>query len=452
MKENKFDLTQGGILNRLLIVALPVMGTQFMQMAYNLTDMFWLGRLSSDAVAASGTAGMYMWLAMGFMILGTMGLEIGVSQNTGRNDPETAHKYAQNGMLLELVIGALYGGALIIFASPLIGIFNIQEAHVAEASVSYLRIVGIGIPLLFVSAAAKSTYTSTGNSRLPFYINTVGLIVNMVLDPLMIFTFGWEIKGAAVATVIAQALVCILSVLAIKLHKNRPFATFRLFSKPDFEVIRQMLRWSFPVALESLLFTSLAMITTRIMAGFGVQALTVQRVGSQIESLSWLIGGGFGIAVTTYMGQNYGAQKWERINKGYRVSTFAMLIWGTSITVGLFFGGYLLFGIFINEPEIKSMGATYLKVLALSQIPMCIEGVASGTFRGSGRTVPPSLVSITSNIIRVPLVYFLSRTSLGVDGIWWGIATCTILRGSVIYIWNTIRMRGQPKQDAVAVE
>jgi putative MATE family efflux protein len=441
------NLTEGGILRKLFLVAVPIMGTQVMQMAYNLIDMMWLGRLSADAVAASGTAGMYLWLSMGFFILGSMGTEIGVSQSMGRNDTDTAQKFAQNGMLIALITGVLFGGAMIVFTGPLIGIFNIQEANVAEDAMAYLKIVSIGMPFFFVSAVMRGAFTASGNAKLPFYINAVGITLNIVLDPLFIFTFGWGIEGAAWATVVAQGVVFILSILAIKLHKDRPFKKIKFFVKPDLEIIRRILRWSFPVSMESLLFTSLAMITTRILAGFGMEALTVQRVGSQVEALSWLIGGGFGAAVTIFMGQNFGAKKWGRIRRGFDISLGAMTVWGILVSLGLFFGGYIIFSAFIDDHGIRTLGATYLKIFAISQIPMCVEAVAAGTFRGKGKTVPPSVASITSNVIRVPLVYFLSKTPLGLDGVWWGIVISTVFRSAWILGWYLYSTRGQPTRD-----
>jgi putative MATE family efflux protein len=434
-RNDKHDLTEGGILKKLLLVATPIMGTQVMQMAYNLADMMWLGRLSADAVAASGTAGMFIWLSFGFFLLAGTGTEIGVSQNMGRKDEETAQNFSQNGLLIALTLGILFGGSMIIFAKPLIGIFGIQEVNVVEDAMAYLRIVSISMPCFFASAVLRGAFVASGNSKLPFYINATGLTLNIVLDPLFIFTFDWGIEGAAWATVVAQTTVVILSVLAIKYYKDRPFDKYKIFNKPDFGIIKQILKWSFPVALESLLFTSLAMITTRILAGFGAQALTVQRIGSQVEALSWLIGGGFGVAVTIFMGQNFGAKKWDRMERGFSISLGAMAVWGALVTIGLFFGGYVIFSAFVDVQEIRVMGATYLKIFAICQIPMCVEAVAAGTFRGTGRTMPPSVASITSNVLRVGLVYVLSRTTLGLDGVWWGIVISSVFRSAWILGW-----------------
>jgi len=445
--KGNFDLTKGKILDRLLLVALPIMGTQLMQMAYNLTDMFWLGRVSSDAVAASGTAGMYMWLSAAFLFLGRTGAEIGVSQNLGKGKADLARAYAQNALLLSAVSGVLFGACMIIFRHPLIGFFHIQEAHVAADAAIYLAVAAIGIPMSFVSGAITGAFNGSGNSRLPFYINAVGLVVNVILDPILIMSAGWGIMGAAAATSIAQALVCALFLVAVKKSAGRPFSHFTFFSKADLNILKQIFRWALPVGLESLLFTVLSMFISRFVAAFGSDAIAVQRVGSQIESLTWLIGGGFGSALTAFFGQNYGAGKWSRIHRGFKLATVAMIGWGIFVTLLLFFLASPLFRIFLPAPDIVAAGTVYLRILSSCQILACLEAVAAGCFRGIGKTVPPSVVSIVGNALRVPLAYFLSTTSLGITGIWWGVAIGASARGIWVFIWYLVDSRKMPQED-----
>ena len=453
MKQNTYDLTSGGILKKLLLVAVPIMGTQLIQMTYNLCDMFWLGQgVSAAAVAASGSAGMYLWLSMAFLMVGRMGAEIGVSQNMGRGSPEEARKYAQNAVFLAMVLGILYGAVLILFREPLIRFLGIHEAALLRDASNYLAVVALGIPFTFVSGTLTGTFNGAGNSRLSFWANSIGLIVNMVLDPVLILVFRWGVVGAAIATILAQMVVCALFVLFAKRHKERPFERFSLFARPDKQILAQMARWSAPVGLESMLFTLLTMGTTRIAASFGQEAIAIQRVGAQIESLSWLIGGGFGTAVTAFVGQNFGARKWTRIHSGFRISLWTMVVWGITVTALLFFGGRALYLVFIRPEEVQILdgGATYLRILAGCQLFGCLESVSAGAFRGIGKTVPPSVSSISVNILRVPIAYLLSRTPLGLDGVWWGVSLTALLRGLVITVWYLLHARTLPHEDAIA--
>jgi putative MATE family efflux protein len=451
MTRKAYDLTEGSILKKLLQVAVPIMGTQLMQMAYNLTDMFWLGRMQNSvmAVAASGLAGMFLWLGMAPMMIGRMGSEIGVSQNLGRGDQEAARGFAQDAARIALLLGTLYGLVLLSLAGPLVSLLQVREQDVFDNTCAYLRIVGLGIPLTYVSAAITGAFNGAGNSKLSFWANAVGLIANMVLDPLMIFVFDLGVAGAAEATVIAQGIVCVLFVVYAKRHPHRPFERFHLWGRMNRDNISQILRWSLPVALESGAFTALAMVvTSMVSASYGETAVAVQRVGSQIESLSWLIGGGFSSAVTSFIGQNYGAGKWTRIRRGYRIAVGSLLGWEVVVTLLLIFGGRFFFSLFLHEPpEILSMGATYLTILAGCQLFMVFEGACAGTFRGMGETLPPSLCSILSNLIR-PLLCWLFAKFMGLNGLWMGITVSAALRGLFMLVWYALYERRIPREDA----
>lgn len=450
MISNTYDLTQGGILKKMLMVAVPIMGTQLMQMTYNLTDMFWLGRMpnSVKAVAASGLAGMFLWLGMALMIIGRIGAEIGTSQNLGRGDKGAALGYAQASTRIALVLGCIYGLVLLTMAGPLVSLLRVRERDVFESTCDYLRIVGIAVPFTYVSAAITGSFNGAGNSRLSFWANAAGLLVNMVLDPLMILAWGWGVKGAALATLIAQGIVCALFMWFAKRHPRRPFERFRVFGRMGYDTIRQILRWSLPVALESGAFTALAMVVTGMAsAGYGESAVAVQRVGSQIESLSWLITGGFSSAITAFVGQNYGARKWARIRRGYRISLGALLVWEAIVTLLLLLGGRFLFSLFLREPpELLDMGAGYLSILAGCQLFMALEGACAGTFRGMGRTLPPSLCSIASNLIRPLLCWWLAQR-MGLNGLWLGITVSAALRGTMMFVWFTLYERRLPHAD-----
>ena len=449
-QQSKYDLTTGGIVNKLLLVAVPVIGTQLLQMSYNLTDMFWLGRLSSDAVAASGTGGLFMWLSMAFIMVGRMGAEIGVAQSLGRGDQAGAKRFAQNALWLGLVLGVFYGIALIALCKPFIGFFHIPEAHVVRDAESYLRIVAMPMPFIFLGSVMVGTFVASGNSRTPFLVNACGLAANMVLDPLMIFGLDMGIEGAAYATAISQVISFSLMLFAFKRMKNRPFSQFTFFPRPDRETMRRILRWTVPIGLESMFFTLMGMTTTRFVAGFGADAMAVGRVGSQVESLTWLVGGGFGSALTAFMGQNFGAGRWTRIRKGFRVSLLVMSVYGLLITALMVFCAGFLFSIFLPDPDIIAMGVQYLWITAMCQIPQCLETVSHNTFKGTGRTIPPSVVSLTSNISRVVFAYFLSKTSLGLYGIWLGISLAAVIRGTWSLTWYLIAARKNPAADVAA--
>ena len=445
----KYSLVEGGIVNKLIFIAAPLIATQFFQMAYNLTDMFWLGRLSSDAVAASGTVGLFLWMSMAFLFFGRMGAEIGVSQSFGKGDKEKALAFAQNAIFISVIIGILLALAFISGRFPLIAFFGIPEAHVEKDARDYLAIVSISMPMAFLTAAISGIFNGAGNSRTSLLINGVGFMTNMALDPLLIFTFGLGIRGAGIATIIAHSVAACLALFMLKKYKTRPFEKFSYFCRPDKAIIRQIFKWVTPMSVESFFFTCLTMIVAAMIASFGASAMAASRVSSQVESLTWLIAGGYASAMTAFTGQNFGAGKWTRIRKGFRVSTAIMACWGLIVSMLLYFGANVLMRLFIPDDEqVVRIGAECMRILASVQIMTCIECVASGTFRGQGKTIPPSISSVSSNAFRVVLAYVLTHhTGLGLTGIWIALATGAGFRGLVIYIWYLFYSRKLPKAD-----
>lgn len=457
--KSKYDLTIGDILPKLIKMSLPIMGTAFMMMAYNLTDMFWLGRLSSGSVAAAGTSGMYIWLSMAFIFIGRMGAEIGVSQSMGKGDTPQAKKYAQNALFVSLILGVAYGLTMAIFRSPLIAFFNINDATVVREAEEYLLVVAISMPFIFVQQVITGIFNGYGNTKLLFYINCTSLLFNIIISPIFIFDelilfnttiipngFGLGIIGAAASTVIAQVLNLMLKLWAITLYKNRPFTKFRFIFKPSLIHIKQIFAWGIPVAIESMLFTFLFMIVSRLVAEYGVSAIAAQRVGTQVEQISWMMAGGFATAVTAFIGQNFGAKKWARLHAGYRLSMLVMIIYGILVSIILFVFANQLISIFLDNPYEIQMGGNYLRIFAFTQILTCMEGVAVGAFRGQGLTIKPTIASVSGNILRVIFAYTLS-TALGLDGIWLGMALSVVLRAGWLIIWYHIYAKKLPKND-----
>lgn len=449
-KHSRFDLTKGGILSKLMVISIPLIGSQIIQMTYNLTDMFWLGRMgekSGMAVAVSGSIGMYLWLSMAFVAFGARGAEIGVSQNIGRGEYKTARRLAQSSYTLAAVLGVLYAAFLIIFNGPLVSVLNLNT-EVSQAAQEYMIIVAFGIPFNFISAAAIGIFSGSGNSGLPFKINFIALGLNIILDPILIFTFHLGIKGAAYATAFAQFVSALLLTAALIKNKHRPFDTFWPFVRAFNEDLRQIIRWTGPIALESLLFTTLAMVITRMVNAYGTDVTAAMRIGSQAESLSWLIGGGFASAMTSFIGQNYGAQKWGRIRTGFRLSVIAMTVWGLTVSLALFFAGDALFRFFMPDNEaVVALGVVYLRILAICQVFQCIEGVAAGSFRGMGKTTRPFIVTAVSNLARVILALFLARGPMGLTGIYWAISLGAVVRGIWMFVWYIVSARKLPQED-----
>lgn len=451
----RLDLTQGHMVGKLVKLAIPIMGTSFIQMAYNMTDIIWIGKVGSSAVAAVGTAGFFTWLAMAFVMISKIGAEIKVAQSIGEKDLESTKAYILSAVQINIVLAVLYGLFLLVFCNPLIGFFKLGDPEIIGMAKTYLIVMALGMVFYFINPVFTAIFNGLGDSKTPFIMNTIGLIFNMIFDPILILGFGpiepMGVLGAALATVAAQIVVTLCFVI-ILLKRKEAYLHINIFAKPQFKYIKTICVIGFPGAVQSGLFTLFSMVIGRIIAVFGPVPIAVQKVGSQIEAISWMTAGGLSTALGTFTGQNYGAQKYDRIEKGYRVTMGMALILGVFATVLLIGFGKPLFAIFIPEAEAIAGGEVYLRILGYSQLFMCIEITITGLFNGLGRTYIPSIMGIILTGARIPMAYFLSRPDiLGINGVWWSITISSILKGVVLAgIWFYLVKRNKLYKDRVA--
>lgn len=444
---NQIDLTKGNILNKLIKLAMPIMGTSFIQMSYNLINMIYLGRVSSSAVAAIGTAGFFTWLANAFIFIPKTGAEICISQSIGRQNNKDLKGYIKNTIQLDVIIGFIYGLVMIALKKQLIGFFNLNNEYVVNMAEAYLLIISLGMNFYFITPVFTGIFNGHGDSKTPFKINTIGILINMIIDPFLIFGIGpfprLEVVGAAIGTVVSQAVAAILFIYKIK-KETKLLDNINLLKKLDMFYIKNIFRLGTPVALQNGLFCIFAMFIARIIASFGEIPIAVQKVGSQIEAISWMTAGGFSTAISAFVGQNYGAKKWDRIYKGYFTALLAVSCIGLFSTLLLVLGARPLFALFIPDEKVIPFGVDYLKILGYSQLFMCIEISTAGAFNGIGRTIPPSLNGIILTGLRIPAAIILSQPNiLGLNGVWWSISLSSILKGIVLTIWFIIVLKGQ---------
>lgn len=448
--ENR-QLVEGNISRALVRLAVPIMATSFVQMAYNLTDMLWLGRVGTKAVAAAGTAGFFTWFGSALFMIPKIGAEVGVAQSIGREDIDSAKKYAANTLKLDILIALIYSAILMTFRHQIIGFFRLGDKEVIQMATDYLLIISFGLLFYFLNPVFSGIFNGSGNSSTPFKINAAGLITNMILDPIMIMGIGpfpkMGIKGAAWATIIAQFVVTLIFIFTSR-KKSVLLKELNLLKIPfDKEYIRIILKLGLPVAIHQGLFSSIAMVIARIIAQWGPIPVAVQKVGSQIESISWMTAGGFSTAISAFVGQNYGAGKLERIREGYKKGLQIVGSIGIFATILLIFGAQPVFKLFIpDDPEALEIGIRYLRILGISQLFMTIEIASQGAFNGLGRTVPPSLVSVTFNALRIPAALILSSTFLGLDGVWWSISISSVFKGTVLTTWYLIVLKGLKRE------
>ena len=426
----ELNLTEGSILKKLTKLALPIMATSFFQMAYNMTDMMWLGRVGSSVVAAVGVAGFFIWFANAIVMMTKVGAEVTVSQAIGAKNKKKAFEYIVSSLLLAFILGVFYSVFIYFFANNLISIFQFEDKSIFSMAVTYLRIISFGTLFTFLNPTFSGVYNGLGNSKIPFLVNGVGLIVNMVLDPILILNFNLKETGAAIATVFSQLIVLIVFLIDFKKFKKS------LLFKFDLNTFKKIIKIGFPITLNSSLFATFSMIISTMISKYGALPVAVQSVGAKIESVSWMTASGFSTALGTFTGQNYGAGKINRIKKGYLSTITLSFVVGLFATFAFMVFGRQIFSFFIPEQGAIDLGYKYLKILAISQVFMTLEISTQGAFNGFGKTIPPTVVSILFTGLRIPFGVLLTEyITKDVTGFWWSISISSIIKGVVLTTW-----------------
>jgi putative MATE family efflux protein len=404
-------------------------------MAYSLTDMFWVGHLGSESVAAVGAAAFFLWLCNALSMICKVGVEVAISQSVGARQPLRARVYANQATLLAILLATLYASFIWLAAGRLIALFHLDPS-ISARSVTYLRVTAPGMFFLFHNNVFSGIYNGQGNSKTPFKILAAGFTCNIVFDPLFIHGAGvippLGTTGAAIATVLSQCVVFVIFAYNLY-YKRSPLGKLRLAGRARRRFIARVASLGFPVSLQNGLFALFSLALATLAARWGHVGVAVQSIGAQVEAITWMTAAGFSTALAAFVGQNVGARDFERVRRGYRYTL--KLAGGVSLvaTIAFFFLGREIFGLFVREPGTVDAGVDYLKILALSQVFCALESVTAGAFNGAGRTIPPAVVGILLTAARVPLAYYLvSFPTLGLNGIWWSITLSSILKGIVL--------------------
>ena len=316
------NLTHGPINRQLFNLAMPIMATSFIQMAYSLTDMAWVGRLGSEAVAAIGSVGILTWMSGSISLLNKVGSEVSVGQSIGAQNQEDARHFASHNITIALIISLCWGGLLFILAEPIICIYEL-EVHITANAIEYLRIISTGMPFIFLSAAFTGIYNAAGRSKIPFYISGAGLLLNIILDPIFIFWFDMGVKGAALATVLSQACSAawVLSFLfsrraSLSLEKRN----MRLSRKIVFAMLALGISPFIMASTESLV----GFVLNSSLKNFGdiyVSALTILQSAMQFASVPLT---GFALGFVPIISYNYGHGDKQRVKDCFRIVMITM--------------------------------------------------------------------------------------------------------------------------------
>lgn len=441
------DLLHGSIFPALAKLALPITASSMSNMLLNLVNAFWIGSLGSGAVAAVGTASLIIWFTEALVLLSRVGAQVFVAQALGKKEYTQAREDAKTSLQLGFLLGLFTALAVYLSAPWLIAFFNLDNPQTVSDAVLYLRIFAIGLPFSYLTRIYTALATSIGNSKICLYFVMAGTVLNMILSPLFIKYLNLGVWGAGLSSLCAQLLMFFLFLNT--LHKTPLLKKHSHWKKIPWKKFAAFVRLGIPAMLETMFLSTIAMYIGRLVSQFGDNGIAVQRLGAQIESISWQTTEGFSLAVSTFIAQNYGAKQWARIKKGYFMSI--LLLTGLSIltTFVLYQFGGQIFSWFVQDEAMIAGGADYLRILSYSQFLMCIEIMTIYAFYGFGKTLLPSLIVIIFTLARIPLAHFhLDVLHTDINGIWWTLTHSSNIKGILLFLAFMIFLRQKFKDEA----
>lgn len=433
------ELTQIPLKSAVFKLAWPAIGSMLFMMVFNLVDVWYVSKLGAEPLAGVSAASFILWALQSISMMISEGASAMVARFMGAKDNRSAGLVVGQSLILAIGIAALITVVGLLLVRKTLMAMGL-EGVVLQNAMDYLSYLLYGLVFLFLTYTIDAAFRGMGDTKTPLKIIGGALLVNLALDPLLIFGIGpfprMGAAGAGLATMLAHVFAFIWSWILLK--RREVHVTFDRTSRRwiDWSLMWRITKIGAPLALSGLLFSMSYMLLTRIISFYGPNALAALGLGHRIEGLCYNVAVGFSVAAATLVGQNLGAGKPERAEKAVWLSIFYISVFLILVSLLFFFFGTWVIRFFINDAKVIAEGARYLKIIALFEVFLGFEIVFEGAFSGAGNTVPPMLISVPLTWVRIPLALLLANTlGLGSIGIWWAIAVTTGLKGVIMAVW-----------------
>ena len=406
--EDYRDLTNGSITKKLLLFALPIIAGNIVQQLYNVVDTIVVGNfVGSQAIAAVSVA----WPAMMifnclFMGLG-MGSNIIVAQKRGAGDTEELTKAITSTMAL-----TMYGGAVItvlglLFGKQILVLLN-TPADILEDANTYMIIIFIGTIGNMMYNCCNGLVRGMGDSSWSFLALLISSVTNVVLDLLFVIAFHWDVAGVAIATSISHFLSGGILFYRIASGKYPGKINMKKLFVVDKDIFKAVLRLGVPSSIQSAASSVGNMLLQSYSNTFGTAFISANSIAMKVDGFAIMPIMGLGMAITTFVGQNIGANKDERAAQGVRTVSAIIITIGVCLGIVLSNWGYYVMRLFTDDPLVLDMARRGIRILAITYCFMGMQNVWGGSMRGCGSAAAPAVVALITTFARIPVSYFLA--------------------------------------------
>lgn len=450
MKTNKkFNselILNGNMVQAILSIAIPVVINSFLQTMYNLTDTYWLGKIGTEQLAAINLVTPVQNIILNFGTGITVAGSVLIAQYIGAKDHENAKSMANQIFACAMIFAFMCAGICFITTPSIVSWLG-ADADTFEYGKIYLQIVVLDMPLLYTINIYNAIHQAQGDTVRPMLLNFLGIIINMILDPLLMVVFNLNIMGAALATLLAKLPSALIALWALTRSSQSVYLDLRhlRFEK---EKLLSILRVGLPTAIGGSTMQFGFLLMSKNVYQYGTPAMAAYGIGNKVNSLITLPSNGIGSAVATIVGQNIGAKQYDRAEQGYKLSRNISIVF-------LFAGGMILsrapiskgiVSIFSTDAAVISMAADFLSIMAFWCWTNGIHNATTGLFQGTGHTEVTMLVDASRLWVFRFLTLFICETvfHMGVRSIWYSVVIGNGISAMILYVLYRMKIWKKP--------
>ena len=416
MKKYKMvDMTVGSPLKHILIFTIPLVIGNLFQQLYNMVDSIVVGQyVGKNALAAVGACGAMNFLFFSLSFGLSNGVGIMVSQYFGAKDEKGIRKTIANSYLVLVTVSVIITAIAFFLAPALLRLLSTPEDIIGD-SIAYIRVTCLGILGITLYNGVSASLRALGDSRTPLYFLILSSVMNIALDLILVLNFGMGVVGVALATVISQYASAVVA-YAYAFIKVDYFKSTKQELQADRNYITKIIRLGVPLSLQSSMIAISCLVLQGVVNGFGANVVAAFTITSRIEQLVQQPYGSIGTALMTYAGQNIGAKKIDRVNKGFRQSVLIVAIFSALMIAVMFLFGDSISGIFVSDEAVIKMSYTALKITSPFYFALGMIYVPRSLLNGCGDTGFAMINGITevSGRIIFPQIFLF----FGLFGFW----------------------------------
>ncbi len=429
------QILNGNLGKAITTLTIPIVANSFIQTMYNLTDTYWLGKMGEENQAAitlvSPVQSIIVNFGSGIVAAGA----ILISQYLGAKKDEEAKKMASHIFVCSLLF-SFFCAAICFLLSPSIVSWLGSDHTVKALGTTYLQIVILDMPFLFMINVFQAVNQSQGNTIRPMILNLVGVTLNMILDPIFMFGFEWGIAGAAFATLLSKVPCAIIALTSLRNRQNSIFIHLKGF-RFDPHMVSSIIKVGIPTAIGSSTMQFGFLLMGKSVVKYGTVATAAYGIGNRVNSLITLPTNAMGSATATIVGLNIGAKQYDRAEKTYKLSRNTSVIF-------LLLGGLILsrdvisssfVGIFTSSTEVIQLAAEFLVILALYSWTNGVYNSTAGLFQGSGHTIITMAVDATRLwVFRFATLFVCEKIlDMGIQSIWYSVVISNAISAFILY-------------------